>query len=219
MIALLLVAAALGLSNLAAAIGIGVSGGVSGRLRLRVAVVFGAFEAGMPVLGLLLGRGLASGLGGTTRWIGGGLLIAVGLYTLREARRSSDSPAPEPGAARAAVPQGQPAQGRLAQGRLAQGRLAVSGLAQGQLALWRLVVSGLALSVDNLAAGFALGTYRVPLAVAAIVIGLVSVLMSLAGLELGGRAARTAGLAGRRGGLLAGTILLAVGIAITAGLG
>ena len=62
MLALLLLAVALGLDNLAAAIGIGV-GGVSGTHRVRVAVVFGLFEAGMPVLGLVLGHGLADSLG------------------------------------------------------------------------------------------------------------------------------------------------------------
>ena len=58
MLALLLVAASLGLSNFAAAIGIGVSG-VSARTRLEVGVIFGLFEAGMPIAGLALGRGLA----------------------------------------------------------------------------------------------------------------------------------------------------------------
>ncbi len=41
--------------------------------------------------------------------------------------------------------------------------------------------------MDNLAVGFALGAYRVSLPVAALVIGAVSVAMSLAGLELGAR--------------------------------
>ena len=56
MLALLLLAVALGLDNLAAAIGIGTGGIGTGRVRgaarVRIAVVFGLFEAGMPVLGL-----------------------------------------------------------------------------------------------------------------------------------------------------------------------
>lgn len=51
MLALILVATALGLSNFAAAIGIGLSG-VDTRVRLRVAIVFGTFEAAMPLPGL-----------------------------------------------------------------------------------------------------------------------------------------------------------------------
>jgi putative Mn2+ efflux pump MntP len=84
---LVLVAAALGLSNFAASIGIGLSG-VDSRLRLRVAVVFGAFEAGMPVLGLLLGHSLAHSISSASSYVGGGLLIATGVFTIVQARRA-----------------------------------------------------------------------------------------------------------------------------------
>jgi putative Mn2+ efflux pump MntP len=80
-ITLLLVALSLGLSNFAGAIGIGVSG-VSARIRIEVGVVFGLFEVVMPIVGLLIGHRLADDLGGSTRWIGGGLLIATGLTAL-----------------------------------------------------------------------------------------------------------------------------------------
>ena len=77
MLALLLVALSLGLSNFAAAIGIGVTG-VDAGTRLRVGLVFGIFEAGMPILGLLLGHSLAHALGSAAHWIGAALLIATG---------------------------------------------------------------------------------------------------------------------------------------------
>ena len=53
MAALLLLAVALGLDNLAAAIGFGVgaTGRIGGAARLRIAVVFGLFEPGMPARG------------------------------------------------------------------------------------------------------------------------------------------------------------------------
>ena len=74
----------------------------------------------------------------------------------------------------------------------------------------RLLVTGAALSIDNLAVGFALGTFHVSLALAAIVIGAISVSMSLIGLELGSRiGART----GERGELLGGLVLVGVGVA------
>jgi putative Mn2+ efflux pump MntP len=76
------------------------------------------------------------------------------------------------------------------------------------------VASGLALSADNLAAGFALGAYHTGLAVAATVFGVVSVVMSLAGLELG--AALGAG-ASDRCELVASAMLVAVGSAVAAG--
>jgi putative Mn2+ efflux pump MntP len=81
MLALLLVALSLGLSNFAAAVGIGVSG-VDARARLRLGVIFGLFEAGMPIVGLVLGRSLANTLGHAAHWIGAALLIATGGYTL-----------------------------------------------------------------------------------------------------------------------------------------
>jgi putative Mn2+ efflux pump MntP len=180
--ALLLVALALGLSNFAAALGIGISG-VDGRARLRVGVVFGLFETGMPILGLALGHSLASTLGSDTRWIGAALLIATGAFGLVQSLRGGGG---EDQAERGV-------------------RQPVS----------RLLVTGLALSVDNLAVGFALGAYRVDLAVAALVIGAVSVALSLLGLELG---ARIGAATGRRGEILGAAVLIGVGAAVAAGL-
>jgi putative Mn2+ efflux pump MntP len=181
MVALLLVAASLGLSNFAASVGIGASG-VDARARLRVAIIFGFFETAMPILGLLAGRSLADALGRAAHWTGAALLIATGAYALIQAARSRPDNAPAAGT-------GQPA--------------------------GRLLVTGLALSIDNLAVGFALGTYHVSLALAAIVIGAVSVAMSLAGLELG---RYLGGRAGDRGEILGGLVLIGVGVAIAAGL-
>jgi putative Mn2+ efflux pump MntP len=78
----------------------------------------------------------------------------------------------------------------------------------------RLWLSGLALSIDNLAVGFALGTYPVSLAVAVVVIGAVSVTLSLVGLELGSRLESRIGQGGE---LIGGLILIGVGIAIAGG--
>ena len=181
MLALVLVALSLGLSNFAAAIGIGVVG-VDARTRVRVGAVFGIFEAGMPILGLALGHSLASTLGHAARWVGAGVLIATGLYGLIQATRADSAWA--------------------------------AGLPADQRQLGRLLVTGIALSIDNLAVGFALGTYHVSLPLAAAVIGTVSVLMSLAGLELGARIGRRAG---QRGELLGGMVLIGVGAAIGAG--
>jgi putative Mn2+ efflux pump MntP len=179
---LLLVAVSLGLSNFAAAIGIGVSG-IDARTRWRVGVIFGLFETAMPIVGLLLGRSLASTLGHAAHWIGAALLVTTGLYAIVQAirpRRQDQDPA------------------------------AAGGQRTG-----RLLVTGAALSIDNLAVGFALGTFHVSLAVAAVIIGAVSVTMSLIGLELGSRiGTRT----GERGELLGGLVLIGVGIAVATGI-
>ena len=186
MLALLLVAASVGLSNLAAAIGIGF-GGVTTATRVRVAVVFGVFEAGMPIVGLVIGAGVASGIGHVARWIGAAVLIVIGAVTMIQAWR-------------------QPAQ--TAPGARGPGRPHHPG------SLGRLLISAFALSLDNLAAGFALGTMHVGVAEGAIVIGLVSVVLSLAGLELGGRIGVAAG---RRGEQIGGAILVGVGVALAGG--
>lgn len=183
MIAVLLVAVCLGLSNFAASIGIGITG-IDGRTRLRVGVIFGLFETGMPILGLVLGHNLARSLGHTAHWIGAALLIATGVYAIIQpvrARNKSDD---------------QPAE-------------TAAGHRTG-----RLVVTGIALSVDNLAVGFALGTYHVSLITAAALIGAVSVCLSLTGLELGDRlGAKT----GEHGEILGGLVLIGVGVAIATG--
>jgi putative Mn2+ efflux pump MntP len=192
-LALLLLAVALGLSNLAASIGSGV-GGVSGRTRVRIAVVFGLFEAGMPVLGLVLGHGLADTLGQAARWLGGAALIAVGLVQGAGPVRSRRAGAAKEGAPEKSAPDA---------GERAQPQR-----------IGRMLISGLALSGDNLAAGFALGAYHVSVVVAATVFGLVSVAMSLAGLELG---ARIGTAAGDRSELIASALLIVVGVVIAAG--
>jgi hypothetical protein len=71
MLALLLVAGSLGMSNFAASIAIGLSG-VDQTLRVRIACAFGLFEAGMPVIGLLLGRELSHTLRGHSQARGAG---------------------------------------------------------------------------------------------------------------------------------------------------
>ncbi len=92
----------------------------------------------------------------------------------------------------------------------APGRWAGAGLltATGAYGLLQVLRSGVgALSIDNLAVRFALGTYHVSLALAAVVIGAMSVVMSLAGLELGGKIGLRAG---PRGELLGGLVLIGV---------
>jgi manganese efflux pump family protein len=186
-IALLLAASAAGLSNLVASIGIGVAG-VNYRIRLRVGVVFGVFEAGMPVVGLLIGQRLATDVGQVVRWPGAILLmLAGGLGVLRSIRAHRTNPPPPGAPAHTVIPP------------------------RGTV---RLLASGLVLSMDNLVLGFALGTYGIGTAVGAIVIGAVSVVMSLAGLELGGLLGRWTA---RRGEQMSGLVLILVGAAIAGG--
>lgn len=85
----------------------------------------------------------------------------------------------------------------------------------GQQGVTRLLIVGLVLSIDNLVIGFALGTYHVELLVAAVTIGVVSVSLSLVGLEFGARIGRRVGEFGEH---FAGVMLIGVGCAIGFGL-
>jgi putative Mn2+ efflux pump MntP len=281
-IALLLAAVAVGLSNLAAAIGIGVTG-VNTRVRLQVGLVFGVFEAGMPVVGLLIGQRFATEMDKAVRWPGAILLMIVGaqglVRSIREGRRSAAEANRRPGTANpgAASPgsanlgsahlgavdlgaadlgaadlgtadRGEADPGTVNPGTADRGTADPgtadpgaanlgeatpgaadagvgrpgSGLSPGVSSLLaspsprlgRLLATGLVLSMDNLVVGFALGTYGVSVAAGAILIGSISVAMSLVGLELGGLLGRWAG---RRSEQMSGLILILVGAAIAGG--
>jgi manganese efflux pump family protein len=177
--ALLLVAFSLGLSNFAASIAIGISG-VERALRVRIAMAFGLFEAGMPIIGLLVGRQVAHALGSRAQLIAGGLLVATGAYTVVRARGASD-----------AAPR-------------------MTDVRNG-----RLLLMAASLSIDNLIVGFALGAYHVSLVLAISVIAVVSVGLSLIGLELG---AQLGARVEHNSELLAGIVLICVGAAVAAGL-
>jgi manganese efflux pump family protein len=56
-----------------------------------------------------------------------------------------------------------------------------------KLGLRQLLITGLALSIDNLVVGFALSFYHVSFLLAAAIIGTMSIMLSLLGLELGQR--------------------------------
>jgi putative Mn2+ efflux pump MntP len=171
-----LVAAALGLSNFAGSVAIGLSG-VDSRLRIRIVLIFGFFEAAMPLAGLLLGHRVAGSIGSAAPYFGGGLLIVTGIFTVVQARRV---PA---GAAKSFQPR-------------------------------RLLVTGAALGIDNLVIGFALGAYKVPVFLAAVVIAAVSVGMSLVGLEVGSRLGASVE---KWSSEIGGMVLILVGIAIATG--
>lgn len=207
MLALILVATSVGISNLAASIGIG-AGGVTTATRIRVLLTFGLFEGAMPIIGLLIGQDLASDIGRQARLTGALLLGAVGAYGISRfalARiRGGKEPEPEP------EPGPTPEPGSTA--------VAASGDdtdSRRKLMQWiRIGVSAFALSLDNLIAGFALGGYQVSLVEGALIFGIVSITLSLAGLEIG---AKLGDWAGDSGELIGGVVLVGVGVAIGTG--
>jgi manganese efflux pump family protein len=178
-LAVFLVALSVGLDNFGAATAIGVSG-IDGRLRLRIALIFGVFEAAMPVLGLLLGNSVAHDFGSWTKVMAGSVLGLAGVYAMVSALRRENAQQKEL-----------------------------------QSSTGQIVVLGAALSIDNVAVGFALGAYHVNILVTALVIASVSVALTLVGLEIGTRLGQRLGA---RSELVGGAALILVGAAVGTGL-
>ena len=85
---------------------------------------------------------------------------------------------------------------------------------RGEVRTGGLIVTALALSIDNLAVGFALAVYPVDIWLAAIVFGVVSIVMALIGLELGNRLGKRVEEWSEE---IGGGVLILVGIAIAVG--
>jgi putative Mn2+ efflux pump MntP len=82
------------------------------------------------------------------------------------------------------------------------------------LRLQSLMITALALSIDNLAVGFALAVYHIDIVLAAVTFGVVSIVMTLIGLELGHRVGKRVEAWSEE---IGGGVLILVGIAIAAG--
>ena len=170
-----------GLSNFAGSIGIGLSG-VDARTRFRVGIAFGLFEGSMPIIGLFIGEAVAGSIGSYGRYLGAGLLVLTGAYTIWQSFRTGEVERKEE---------------------------------RGVLDTRQLLILGIALSIDNLVVGFALGVYHVSIVLAAVTMAVVSVGLSLLGLELGSRLGATVGEYSEMAG---GAVLVLVGVALGVGL-
>jgi putative Mn2+ efflux pump MntP len=72
----------LGLDTFAVAAAVGILG-TTPVARLRISILFPAFEAAMPLIGIALGAPLGHAIGDSADHIAIGVLLAFGLYTLR----------------------------------------------------------------------------------------------------------------------------------------
>jgi manganese efflux pump family protein len=79
----------LGLDTFALAAALGMAG-LEKRDRLRVTLVFIAFEAGMPIVGMLIGRATGTFLGAWAGYGGIAFLLLAGLLLLRPGQKESD---------------------------------------------------------------------------------------------------------------------------------
>ena len=72
----------LGLDSFAVAAAIGATGVRGWQARLRISAIFVGFEAGMPLIGLAAGDGLARAIGPVADYVAGAAVIAVGVWIL-----------------------------------------------------------------------------------------------------------------------------------------
>ena len=130
---------------------------IQARHVLLVALLFGGFQALMPLLGFLLGTHIGPWVRDWDHWIVFGLLASLGVRMLREARTS------EAQDAAAAVQNAEAFKLRL------------------------LLALALATSIDAFAAGITLPLLDAPLAVSLATIGIITALLSVLGLFAGRR--------------------------------
>jgi manganese efflux pump family protein len=79
----------LGLDTFGVALALGI-GGLPQRRRTRVALLFAAFETVMPLAGVALGVPLGRAIGNTADYIAAPLLVALGVYVLREGEHADE---------------------------------------------------------------------------------------------------------------------------------
>lgn len=190
-------ALALGVNNAIAAVALGAAG-MTRRHQFRTACVFALFEALMPVVGVVLGAGAAGLLGRHAKALGVLVLAAAGVYALlprKDTKSPKQTPTEQPSASQP-PPASQPSDAYRSTAH--------------PLAGTKLFILAIALSLDNLTVGFGLGMLHATVGTSAVVFGVVSLVMTWTGLELGRLIGRTVKLPIDR---LTGLVLL-----ITAGL-
>lgn len=72
----------LGLDSFAVAAAIGAARPITWRERVRISVIFVILEAGMPVIGVFLGRALAHGIGHIADYLAAATVIGIGAWML-----------------------------------------------------------------------------------------------------------------------------------------
>ncbi len=152
------------------------------RHALAVALYFGGFQAGMPLLGYLLGQKVGPLVAAFDHWIAFGILVALGAKMIREA---------------------------YAEGHEVEVDVeALPGRASAPFGPRVMVPLAIATSIDALAAGLTLPLLGAPLVVSLAIIGITTAALSVFGL-LAGR--RFGGALGTRLDVFGGVVLIALG--------
>ncbi|PIV54520.1 hypothetical protein COY52_11360 [Candidatus Desantisbacteria bacterium CG_4_10_14_0_8_um_filter_48_22] len=143
---------------------------------LKIAGFFGGFQAFMPILGWLAGRGLKNFITGFDHWIGFGLLVFVGVRMMLESGKQEEQ-------------KHSPRETHV------------------------LLVLAVATSIDALAVGLSISFLHMPIVVSALIIGVVTFLICLAGVFAGKKLGQ---VFAKRFEVAGGLILIAIGVKILA---
>ena len=152
MLALIGLVLPLGLDTFAVSATLGAIG-LGGAQRLRLSLVFVAFEGLMPLVGLLIGDQLGERIGGVGEYAAIAALFALGVYELRQDEDAEEALVKRMSRAHGAI----------------------------------LLTAGLAVSLDELAIGFAFGLLNVPIVPAVLAIAAQALLLSQLGFAIGSR--------------------------------
>jgi putative Mn2+ efflux pump MntP len=147
----------LGVDSFAVAAALGAAGLTSPRQRLRISGIFVVFEAGMPLIGLALGGGVARFVGGAADYVAAAAVVALGAFMLISGNENGENDEDNKAS------------------RLTSSR----GLA--------VIALGVSISMDELAIGFSLGLVRLPVVPVIVAIAIQTLVVSQLGLALGGR--------------------------------
>jgi putative Mn2+ efflux pump MntP len=177
---------------------------LSRRGAVLIAVMFGAFQGVMPLVGWLLGSSLEGSIERVDHWVAFGLLAAVGAKMLHEALLGDDGEQDEVVPVREGVAAGG---GPLP----AEKGLPVTGRLRESVPAKELTLLSVATSVDALAVGISFAFLEVSIGPAVVLIALVTFALSLAGVAVG----RAAGARWRRPAeVCGGLILIGIGTKI-----
>jgi putative Mn2+ efflux pump MntP len=179
----------LGLDTFALSTALGVAP-LPAQTRLRLAFTFATAEGLMPAVGLLLGRPLGDAIGTGAVYLAAVLLIATGVWLLREGLEDDDDADDEPGGEAA--------------------RIMSAATARG----WPLLGIALSVSLDELAMGFSFGVLRVPVVPALGAIALQALVVSVIGQWIG---QRVGAALSERAEVAAGVVLCLLGLAVGLG--
>ncbi|WLD93175.1 manganese efflux pump MntP family protein [Alkalihalobacillus sp. AL-G] len=170
-VTLMIMAIALGMDAFSMGLGMGM---VSLRLRqiFKVGLLIGLFHMIMPLIGMTIGKQLSIHFENLATWVGGGLLILLGIQMIVSSFRSRDEPF--------ITPKG--------------------------LGIWLFSIS---VSLDSFSVGLSLGIFGAKVIVTILLFGIISSLLTWAGLIIGKKAQKWFGSYSEAFG---GCILLSFGL-------